>query len=531
MLDFAAPFVIMWRCFEYCCPCFASKPYDEQNVKSGLLPNITAASHDSDLYTVHKISSFGRDTSQDAHSATSSVCDETELQSAQIASLGISKLKSGGGEGDTDGDTPPAKQKGKWGKAVTKLHGRVNRKPNKNQPASLANISMMMVPPMIASTPDLAITCEKDDLNSPNGQPNPQNCVDDLGLLLSPVTTAWFRSQSFQSVCNPSEENAESDDNVDKEKSQIAKQYGLDASLYNCSQLSKSSEAINRAWKSMGDIPTHERFIELAYGTVCFTAQFRDKKFVIHIIKLVGLAPKGKALLEYPTVIKLTILPLEKQAKQSKTLPSSSNPEVNQDFSFHARDISNKILRISVFDVERQGKYSAVGHALFYLEDVKSVKKIQSYEMKLFRQSLPNVIPGCLFVSLEYSSSSKSLNVFVEQASKLEATLAAGKCRLYVKLLFLQGNKRMKELESPPVLMQNLEAKLNYTDSIKIDENHIKDSSLVIALKYKGMFHDKNVGRVIFGPYFYSEFGHKLTPWGRLFLKNEQIKYSFRMYL
>ena len=43
--------------------------------------------------------------------------------------------------------------------------------------------------------------------------------------------------------------------------------------------------------------------------------------------------------------------------------------------------------RISVYDEQWQGPYDAIGHVLFYLEDVPSLMDKQHY-MKLYKQSI-----------------------------------------------------------------------------------------------------------------------------------------------
>lgn len=60
----------------------------------------------------------------------------------------------------------------------------------------------------------------------------------------------------------------------DKSTNNVAKKYGLDTSLYDNTHLSKSTEAINRAWKSMEDFMNDNGFVDLPNGAVHFFASY-----------------------------------------------------------------------------------------------------------------------------------------------------------------------------------------------------------------------------------------------------------------
>lgn len=95
---------------------------------------------------------------------------------------------------------------------------------------------------------------------------------------------------------------------------------------------------------------------------------------------------------------------------------------------------------------------------------------------------------------------------------------------------FSLGHK-VKEKVSPPV-NYNQEAIFNYTVSFKIDPSGMKHNYIVINVKLKDIIkHDKTIGRLILGPYFYAEDGTTHTPWGRVILCNEMVTHSFRLYL
>lgn len=76
------------------------------------------------------------------------------------------------------------------------------------------------------------------------------------------------------------------------------------------------------------------------------------------------------------------------------------------------------------------------------------------------------------------------------------------------------------------------EIRYSFTVDLKIDEDMLSTSFVVISVKVKGFLKkDILVGRVILGPFLYAEYGKNLTPWGRALVNKETVSHVFRMYL
>lgn len=109
-------------------------------------------------------------------------------------------------------------------------------------------------------------------------------------------------------------------------------------------------------------------------------------RFLINVHCLENLSGKGEEASPYCTILKISILPSEKHLKCSKILERCTNPQVKEDFSFSLKDLTGKILRLSVFDVSFQKRHDAIGHALLQLEDAASGLP-KKYRIKLYRRS------------------------------------------------------------------------------------------------------------------------------------------------
>jgi len=127
---------------------------------------------------------------------------------------------------------------------------------------------------------------------------------------------------------------------------------------------------------------------------------------LVHIDKVENLPPKGEHY-TYSVVCKLVILPSDKPVRVSRIYKNDLNPEIEEDFEFAIKHPRGKVLRLSLYDADHQGKYDAIGHALFYLEDVLSGHS-RKYAMRLYKQSQVSNSPLCCHVSRNVDS-----NMFV----------------------------------------------------------------------------------------------------------------------
>jgi len=104
-----------------------------------------------------------------------------------------------------------------------------------------------------------------------------------------------------------------------------------------------------------------------------------------------------------------------------------------------------------------------------------------------------------------------------------------------VKIAYFNKGKRIKEYQSPSVLNTKSDpmATYEFKVDIRLDLNSSTNTYLVIGLKEKGFLkrNECNLGRVIFGPFLYTERGYDLTPWGKVLLTKEGVSDTFKTYL
>uniref|UniRef100_A0A1B6DHK1 Uncharacterized protein n=2 Tax=Clastoptera arizonana TaxID=38151 RepID=A0A1B6DHK1_9HEMI len=256
--------------------------------------------------------------------------------------------------------SPSTKQKGRWMKALGKVK---KQDPSKSKFATSSELKptdngkqvgeriqelspfktevsglscQVKTSPIALSTPDLikqgSKKINKIYLDSPSVKLGSTSDASTLSI----SSNSWMKSQSMQDVHLEPE--------LPSSKSKLnARDYGLNISLYP----SKSQAQCNEDLKQSDDVlGTDYTYQEISLGVVLFSMEFDNltKKLEVCIRKML-LCGKGAENSSYNPIIKMTILPEEKYYKNSIVLPK--NLELNLDFKakFPILDLKGKILR------------------------------------------------------------------------------------------------------------------------------------------------------------------------------------------
>ncbi|XP_067011244.2 uncharacterized protein [Anabrus simplex] len=536
-----------WCRWLFCCKCFLKSKTDG----TGLLPGKTAddvTPKSAHYYTVRRISRVGYASSrEDINDSCSDLGATGEPMGACPVDTWTEPVQPGVGRTELDVlDVPLERQKGRWHSALHVLQPKRSRSKERRK---------FNVPVITLSSPDIVQDLKKESkhvyLNpkKTNSGRLDYSVVTDQTTIssLSSQHDQWSRSQSMENIkssITPISEQKEisNEDNSDTDSTLLARTCGLEKSLYVQSDSSykrltesKSTDTLQSLWQPAKQ-NTDGCFIEQPHGSVEFSAFYnqKNKKLLIHISKVSNLPPKGRGDV-YDVIIKLAVLPNEKNTKTTQVLKGSRSPAVGEDFHFTVKEPAGKLLRISVFNAEAQGKYDAVGNALFNMEDVIAGKP-RNYSMKLYKQTQPDVCPGNIQVCLRYQRQENVLSVLVTQASNLSICNATKKNKhndkynTFVKVAFFCSGQKIKSRKSNPALSDR-NPQYNYSTEFRVPPEYSEDCYIVISIQTKGLLRKElAVGRVVLGPHFYAE-GQNLTPWGQTFLKGESVSHWFRMYL
>ncbi|KAK6626573.1 hypothetical protein RUM44_009047 [Polyplax serrata] len=263
---------------------------------------------------------------------------------------------------------------------------------------------------------------------------------------------------------------------------------------------------------------------DVSHGVILFTAAYFNKKKMLE-----NLSKKGREGNSYYTVVKLAVLPSERYIRCTRVLANCISPEVKQDFSFSVKELSGKVLRLSVFDASLQKQHEAVGHALLTLEDI-ICDQPKKYRIKLYRRTQPHICPGNLALSLKYSHEKDRFTVVVVKGRNLSLQRDKNvKLNTYVKVTMYAYGEKVKTKKSL-VVFHSRDPNYNSTFTFQVRNDQVDHLSVAVLVRLKGFVNDATIGRLNFGPFFYGE-NQTLTSWGRVFLNKETVSHWYRMYL
>ncbi|ERE91219.1 synaptotagmin-15-like protein [Cricetulus griseus] len=246
-------------------------------------------------------------------------------------------------------------------------------------------------------------------------------------------------------------------------------------------------------------------FPEGCLGRLWFSVEYQQEseRLLVGLIKARQLQVPSETC---SPLVKLHLLPDERRFLQSKTKRKTCNPQFDENFIFQvsSRSVTQRVLKFSVYHVNRQRKHQLLGHVLFPLKN----------------EILAGDHHHVIWRDLE--------------AENLEYMCTAS-TGVFVKVSLMNHNKFVKCKRTSAVL-GSLNPVYNETFSFKADVNELDTASLSLMVLQitEG---DKNypLGRVVVGPYMYTR-GKELEHWDEMLRKPKELgwmesDYSFCLHV
>ncbi|XP_037353569.1 synaptotagmin-15 [Talpa occidentalis] len=266
-------------------------------------------------------------------------------------------------------------------------------------------------------------------------------------------------------------------------------------------------------------------FPEGCLGRLWFSVEYQQEaeRLLVGLIKARGLqAPKETC----SALVKLHLLPDERRFLQSKTKCQTADPRFDEHFVFQvsSKSITQRVLRFSVFHVDRQGKHQLLGHVLFPLKNETLVGNCPHIVWRdLEAESLePPSEFGDLQFCLSYSNCLSRLTVVVLRAKGLQLREDMGFASVFVKVSLMNQNKFVKCKKTSAVL-GSANPVYSETFSFKVYPAELDTASLSLMV-LQGTEGDKShqLGRVVVGPYMYAR-GRQLEHWNEMLSKPQKL--------
>ncbi|CAJ0581499.1 unnamed protein product, partial [Mesorhabditis spiculigera] len=201
--------------------------------------------------------------------------------------------------------------------------------------------------------------------------------------------------------------------------------------------------------------------------------------------------------------VKLYLLPDKKKKVETKVHRKTLNPVFNETFIFKVpfNEITSKTLVFAVYDFDRFSKHDQIGQVLLPLGKIDLGQVIEEWkdiqpppDDKEAEKAL-----GDICFSLRYVPTAGKLTVVILEAKNLKKMDVGGLSDPYVKIVLMQGGKRLKKKKTS-IKKCTLNPYYNESFSFEVPFEQIQKVSLMITvMDYDKLGSNDAIGRCLLG--------------------------------
>nr|XP_017535184.2 synaptotagmin-15-like isoform X2 [Manis javanica] len=266
-------------------------------------------------------------------------------------------------------------------------------------------------------------------------------------------------------------------------------------------------------------------FPEGCLGRLWFSVEYQQEaeRLLVDLIKAQRLQAPSETC---SPLVKLHLLPDERRFLQSRIKRKTANPQFDEHFIFQvsSKSITQRVLRFSVYHVDRQRKHQLLGQVFFPLKDETlegDCRRIIWRDLEAESLEPPSEF-GDLQFCLSYNDCLHRLTVVVLRAKGLRLQEDLSFVSVSVRVSLMNHNKFVKCKKTSAVLGS---ANPVYSETFSFQacptELDTASLSLTVLQSAEG---DKShqLGRVVVGPYMYAR-GKQLAHWNEMLNKPKEL--------
>uniref|UniRef100_A0A4X1VH90 Synaptotagmin-15 n=1 Tax=Sus scrofa TaxID=9823 RepID=A0A4X1VH90_PIG len=266
-------------------------------------------------------------------------------------------------------------------------------------------------------------------------------------------------------------------------------------------------------------------FPEGCLGRLWFSVEYQQEaeRLLVGLIRAQRLQAPSETC---SPLVKLHLLPDERRFLQSKTKRRTASPQFDEHFIFQvsSKSVTQRVLRFSVYHVDKQRKHQLLGQVLFPLKKETLAGDCQRIIWRdLEAESLePPSEFGDLQFCLGYNDCLNRLTVVVLRAKGLRLQEDMSFVSVFVKVSLMNHNKFVKSKKTSAVL-GSASPVYSETFSFRVDPAELDTASLSLTvLQSTGEDRSHELGRVVVGPYMYAR-GKELEHWNEMLSKPKEL--------
>ncbi|XP_057387550.1 synaptotagmin-15 [Balaenoptera acutorostrata] len=282
---------------------------------------------------------------------------------------------------------------------------------------------------------------------------------------------------------------------------------------------------INPALYKIPEDKSETHFPEGCLGRLWFSVEYQQEaeRLLVGLIKAQRLQAPSETC---SPLVKLHLLPDERCFLQSKTKCRTTSPQFDEHFIFQvsSKSVTQRVLRFSVYHVDRQRKHQLLGQVLFPLKKetlAGDCRRIIWRDLEAESLEPPSKF-GDLQFCLSYNDCLNRLTVIVLRAKGLRLQEDTSFVSVLVKVSLMNHNKFVKCKKTSAVL-GSANPVYSETFSFKADPAELDTASLSLTVLQRAEG-DRSceLGRVVVGPYMYTR-GKELEHWNEMLSKPKEL--------
>ncbi|XP_045882120.1 synaptotagmin-15-like [Meles meles] len=266
-------------------------------------------------------------------------------------------------------------------------------------------------------------------------------------------------------------------------------------------------------------------FPEGCLGRLWFSVEYQQdaERLLVGLIKAWRLHAPSESCSPF---VKLHLLPDERRFLQSKTKRKTSSPQFDEHFIFQvsSKNITQRVLRFSVYHVDRQRKHQLLGQVFFPLRNeplAGDCPHVIWRDLEAESGEPPSEFGDLLFC-LSYNDCLCRLTVVVLRAKGLQLQEDTNFVSVFVKVSLMNHNKFVKCKKTSAVL-GSANPVYSETFSFKADPTELDTASLSLTVLQSTRGENSHqLGRVVVGPYMYAR-GRQLEHWNAMLSKPKEL--------
>ncbi|XP_045133953.1 synaptotagmin-15-like isoform X1 [Portunus trituberculatus] len=222
--------------------------------------------------------------------------------------------------------------------------------------------------------------------------------------------------------------------------------------------------------------------------------------------------------------VRLYLMPDERRYLQTKIRKKTCNPRFDETFGFQvtAKELEDRALKLTFYDVDRDKKHQVIGHVLILLKELGEWEGKRLLRRDLEREvSLSPRELGQMEVSLGYNDNLERLTVTVGDSMqlKVEKELRQEKNEFQVRISLMHQAKVVKTKKTA-VVKSGDSPSFNESFHFKVTPDALDTTSVSMVVTV-GKKSDNVVGRVQMGSFMFAR-GRALEHWNQMLAKKRQ---------